>query len=564
MCGIAGYVGTQEASVALLRILRGLEYRGYDSEGVAIVSDKLRCFRTIGTFTTDQERELPPGKVGIGHTRWATHGSVNLANTHPHTDCSGKIAVVHNGIIDNYKMLKDKLEGNGHQFRSDTDTEVVAHLLETLPLREVVKYLVGTFALLVMREDSKTIEIARRDSPLIISKTEYGLEIASDRNALQSEWCYEVKDGEVLEIDVSSELPFTRFPVLYSFSNKLNENHYMLKEIKEQPEVLGRCAGIDPKPIIEAAEEIKQAHQVVFTASGTSRYASLIGRYIISRDTERLGETVVSSEFQYLAKTLRRGTVLVAISQSGETADVIHGVKLAKERGVFVIAIVNREGSMLTKLADINIVTLCGPEIGVAATKSFLGQLAIFYLIHGQLASKYQYSKNRLLELADSVQETVEMNYKLVQDIAHETRDQRDMYYIGRGINFAVSGESALKMKEVSYVHAEGMSAGELKHGTLSLISEGTPVFGICPDDYTREDTLRNLQEVRARKGLVIGISDKNDDVFDKWIRVPMVPELLYPAVCVVPTQLLAYWAAVERGLNADRPRALAKSVTVR
>lgn len=569
MCGIVGYVGTGQAAPVIVDTLRKLEYRGYDSVGIATTlgkpQNKIVYSKRVGTMGNGDGFALLEGCVGVGHTRWATHGGATITNAHPHFDCKEQIAVVHNGTIDNYRELKTQLESEGHVFRSETDTEVIPHLLENMSLADVCKLLEGTFALVVMRSGERHLDIVCRDCPLIVAKVADGFVIASDENAVSSRDVYIVPDGEIMSINLDTKLSFTHKDKLIVSVDKGNYDHFMLKEIEEQPEMLERIAEeADMKLIEQASYDISRAHQVVFTASGTSRYAALIGRYMFSRFTDRLGEVVASSEFPYFANTLRRGTVVVAISQSGETADVIFGVRKAKKQGSYVIALTNRPRSLLARLADVVIPTLCGAEIGVAASKSFTGQLATCYLLRGAMSGHMDKVREYLGFISRSIKTVIDDNTTAIQDLAHLVSIRENFYYLGRGINFAVTGEASLKLKEISYIHAEGLAAGELKHGTLALVSDKTPVCGICPNDYTYKETLLNLIEAKARGADIIGISDKRDDVFGWWIPIPEVDELYYPIVCVVPTQMLAYYTAVARGLSPDRPRNLAKSVTVR
>jgi len=568
MCGIIGYTGNTVPVNMLVEKLNLLLYRGYDSCGIAFIDPgthhgAITVTRTVGTPNQLKTEPQQGTQTGIGHTRWATHGAVTRENAHPHISCLGDIAVVHNGTIDNYQEIQEKLKREGHQIRSETDTELIAHLLENNSLEEVTAIVKGTYALLVLRAGSDSIQAVRKDCPLVITCTETGVYIASDENALPEGGRYIPEDNKILEISPDFKAPSGNQRAPARRAEKGEYEHFMLKEIMEQPKTLMESVYLDMGVVERAARDILHSHQVVFTASGTSRYAAIIGRFIFSHTMERLGDAIAASEFHYFAPTLRRGTVVVAVSQSGETADVIHGLKTAKEKGAYIIAITNNPNSQLGRIADITIAMKCGPEIGVAASKTFTSQLAVFYLLHGAMIGKIQETQIEIERAATAITEVLQENKKRIIDLARLIRNQHDFYYLGRGINFAVAGESALKMKEVSYIHAEGLAAGELKHGTLALVGEGIPVCGICPNDYAYQETILNLQEVKARKGMVIGISDKRNPVFDHYIKIPSVPDLYYPLVCIVPTQLLAYRVAVERGLNPDFPRNLAKSVTV-
>lgn len=589
MCGIVGYIGTRESYRVLLPALKKLEYRGYDSAGIATVAQgKLYLRKKTGTIEENDIGFSLPGTTGIGHTRWATHGGVTEANAHPHVSCNHDIAVVHNGTIDNYRELKKDLEAHGHVFRSDTDTEVIVHLIEQeMPggLESAVlvaaSRLRGSFAFLAMHCLFPDMLVAvRNDCPLLVGIGDGECVVASDVQAFDTKTqrvveclpnkIYVVRRSGVRHRSPSGSLwpyeddPGMTFDSVRTTSNKEGYNHFMLKEIMEQPSAIRSSINVDPDALKQAAADIQHSHQVVFTASGTSRYAAIVGRFIFSRTMERLGDAIASSEFHYFAGSLRRGTVVVAVSQSGETADVLHGINLAKQHGAYIVAITNNPNSQLGRISDVVVSTACGPEIGVAASKTFTGQLSVFYQLYGAMTGRLTEVQEEIRSAASVVDTVLRDNRDKIMGLAHEIKDSHDFYYLGRGINFAIAGESALKMKEISYVHAEGLSAGELKHGTLSLIDNGVPVCGICPDDFAYGETVLNLQEVKARGGLVIGVSDRYSDVFDRWISLPRLQPIYYPMVCVVPTQLLAYYLAVERNLNPDKPRNLAKSVTVR
>jgi glucosamine--fructose-6-phosphate aminotransferase (isomerizing) len=565
MCGIVGYVGKDDAAKRIAAGLERLTYRGYDSCGIAVLTGRTVVMeRVVGPVEGLPIGSLLGAGMGIGHTRWATHGAVTVANSHPHLDCLGKIAVVHNGTIENYEELKRELEEQGHSFRSETDTEVVAHLLESLSIWGALPKLKGSYALLVLRAKTQKLIAACYRCPLIITKLDDGGVVLSSSPVVSGEQ-YVMRDGEVLEIDgegVVSPAVETRMCVVPDMLR--NQQNCMLDEIREQPDVLDRVARTDGDLLRSTAIDLLRSEQVVFTASGTSRFAALVGRYLISRGTGRLWEVVTSSEFPYFADSLRRGMTVVAVSQSGETADIVEGARAAKEAGAGVVAITNYPGSMLGRLCDRVLDIQCGPEYGVAATKTFTGELALFYLLAGAIRGELDKVRGELGALALKVGQMLKDSEESVKRIAAMTKSKNDFYYLGRGINFAVAGEAALKMKEVSYIHAEGMAAGELKHGTLALVEEGTLVCGLCPGDRTYEDMMLNLREVKARKGVVIGISDRPGLVYDSWVPVPEVPEIYYPVVCAVAAQMIAYWAAVERGINPARPRNLAKAVVVR
>lgn len=340
--------------------------------------------------------------------------------------------------------------------------------------------------------------------------------------------------------------------------------HFMIKEILEQPEAILRALNQDDKDLLEAAFEILRAKHVVFSACGTSRYAAIIGRYLFSKIARKFSEVIMASEFQYFSDSIDENTVVIAVSQSGETADVLEGVERAKKKGAKIIAITNVRGSTLSRLADKVFYINCGPEICVAATKSFTAQLAVMYLLAYALINKVDEGRKKLIEIAEKIRETIDQNHELIKKVARQIKDKDDAYFIARGIDFAIACEGALKLKELSYIHAEGMPAGELKHGTLSLIEDGIPVITICPNDYTHYETLTNALEAKSRGAFIIGVSDKHNEIFDVHLKIPDVEEIFYPIVTIVPIQLLAYYTSVYRGLNPDKPRHLAKSVVVK
>ncbi len=590
MCGIVGTVGDREAAPIILSALKKLEYRGYDSAGIATsVNGHLDIRKGVGKLAeVEQACQLSDlhGIAGIGHVRWATHGRVSAENAHPHFDCHRRIAVVHNGIIENYQELRAYL-GSRHTFTSETDTEVIAHLVEEAMANgasleeavfEITRKLKGSYALLVICcNEPRMIVGARRDSPLVIGVGEKGNFVASDILCFLNETnrVIFVEDDETVVLTTKEVHLFDqehreiqRETVLadcqWEEATKQGHDFFMLKEILEQPQVIRQSVMQDKKLIMDMAMDILRAKQIVFTACGTSRYAALIGRYAFSKLAGKFSDVVMASEFQYFSDSVDKNTLVIAVSQSGETADVIQGVKKAKESGAKVFSLVNVQGSTLTRMSDRVVYLHCGPEIGVAATKSFVSQLAIFYLLAFAMVNRLDEGIGELMPLSYLVEENLSHNGSRIADLATGLKQKRDFYYIGRGINFAIAGEGALKLKEIAYVHAEGMPAGELKHGTLALIEKGTPVVAICPSDYTFYETLSNVEETRARGAFVIGVSDRQGQTFDEWIKVPAVEEIFYPLVIIAPLQLLAYYSAIARGLDPDKPRNLAKSVTVK
>ncbi len=594
MCGIVGFLSNsrEKGKVApvIVDCLKTLEYRGYDSAGMATIENgSIWCRKGVGMVAAVNglyHLEDLPGSIGIGHVRWATHGGVTAQNAHPHVDCKSEIALVHNGIIDNYQNLRRQLEGR-HHFASETDTEVICHLMEDSlekgaslqgALLSAIARLEGSYALAVIsnREPDKIVA-TKNESPLVVGMGEQGYFVASDIISLlgRVDRFIPLDDGEtavvtrkgVTILDGSGkEVEKSPQPVTWKWlAPSLNGyNHYMIKEIFEEPDAIETALRQDDSLIMELALEVLRAKQVVIIACGTSRHAALIGRYLFSNLAKKFCEVVMGSEFEYFANSIDSNTVVIAISQSGETADVIAGVKMAKARGARIISMVNVPGSTLTRMSDGVLYLNCGPEICVAATKSFISQLVLFYQLTFAMLNQLEQGRQRLHEISRLIRENLSTNGDKVKKLGRDMVDSRDFYFLARGINFATALEGALKLKEISYIHAEGMPAGELKHGTLALMEKGTRVLTICPNDYTYNDTLSNAMETKARGAFIIGLSDRNNEIFDEWIHLPRVDEIFYPLVSVVPLQLLAYYAAVARGKDPDRPRNLAKSVTVK
>jgi glucosamine--fructose-6-phosphate aminotransferase (isomerizing) len=591
MCGIIGYCGRETAAPIVFQGLKRVEYRGYDSAGIATLSDgNLLMKKGVGKLDEVNSHEgldAIPGSIGIGHTRWATHGGVTTANAHPHCDCSGEVAVIHNGIIDNYQELRDQLISNGHRFASETDTEIIPHLIEDEMKRgnslkeavlAVAPKLEGSYAFLAIssREPDKIVGI-RKGSPLAVGVSDSALFAASDALAFP-DYVHELMpldDHEMIVLTQHGAELFDaagnrlqrdkrRLTLKWGEATKQGYRFFMLKEIMEQPQVVEDAADQDKELFTDIALDILRAGQVIITACGTSRYAALVGRYLFSKVGRKFCDVVMGSEFHYFADSVDKDTVVLAVSQSGETADVIEGVKVAKAAGAKIVSIVNRPMSLLADLSSRVIYLNCGPELCVAATKSFLSQLAVFYLLSFAMVNSFDEAVTNLKRISSEVAKAIDWNNDKLERLSHELKTKNDFYYIARGINFAIASEGALKLKEISYIHAEGMPAGELKHGTLALIEPGTPVAAICPDDYTYLETLSNAMEAKARGAYIIAISDKNNEIYDFWIKIPKVDELLYPLITVIPLQLLAYHLAVSRGYDPDRPRNLAKSVTVK
>ncbi len=590
MCGIIGFLGNERVAPVMLDCLKTLEYRGYDSAGMATVDNgNIWCRKGVGAVkAVNKEHRLDelPGNVGIGHVRWATHGRVSDGNAHPHLDCKSEIALVHNGIIDNYQSLRRLLKSR-HRFTSETDTEVVCHLMEDYmadgaslqgALLGAISQLEGSYALVaISSKEPDKIVVAKKESPLVVGMGAQGYFVASDIVSLlgRAERVIPLDDGEVAVVSRSGIAVLDgegqevkkqpeQIACEWEIPSRNGHDHYMLKEIFEEPDAIETALRQDDGLLLELALEILRGKQVVITASGTSRHAALIGRYLFSDLAGKLCEVVMGSEFEYFANSIDKSTVVIAISQSGETADVIAGVKIAKANGARIISMVNVPGSTLTRMSDKVIYLNCGPELCVAATKSFMAQLVLFYLLTFAMLNKLDHGRRCLRKISSQIRKNLNTNGEKVVKLGREIKDKPDFYFLARGINFAIALEGALKLKEISYIHAEGMPAGELKHGTLALMEKGTPVLAICPNDHTYYDTLSNAMETKSRGAFIIGLSDKNNEIFDEWIKLPKVEEIFYPLVSVVPLQLLAYYAALSRGKDPDRPRNLAKSVTVK
>lgn len=592
MCGIIGYCGKQPAASLVFRALKLLEYRGYDSAGMAAIHDgQLLIKKDAGKIDEVNQKhnlEALPGSIAIAHTRWATHGGVTQANAHPHSDCNNRVAVVHNGIIENYQELRQELISKGHCFSSETDSEVIPHLIEEElkngcsslehAVLAIAPQLEGSYAFVAfsLEEPGKLVG-TRKNNPLIVGIGDQGYYISSDAMAFSKDAhrLITLEDTEVVVL-TSDKMEFfdavgnkltkqvSELDRGWADAGKNSYPFFMLKEIMEQPQALEKTIKQDERKFTKVALDILRAKQVIITACGTSRYAALVGRYLFSKVGRMFSDVVMASEFGYFADSVDKNTVVIAVSQSGETADVIEGVKAAKVAGAEIVSIVNRPNSMLANLSHHVIRLNCGSEVGVAATKTFLCQLAVFYLLSFSMVNSFDEAQNKLNTVCSKVSEALRENSDKLIELSQRLKARDDFYYIGRGINFSIATEGALKLKEISYIHAEGMPAGELKHGTLALIEENTPVVVICPADYTYAETLSNAMEAKSRGAYIIGVSDKESDIFDFWVKVPQVDELLYPMVTVVPLQLLAYHLAIARGCDPDKPRNLAKSVTVK
>ncbi len=588
MCGIVGCVSDEPVAGLLLDGLRRVEYRGYDSAGMATISDgRLGVRKGAGRIAAIEEKRKMSalhGNIGMAHTRWATHGGVTDANAHPQTSCGEKVAVIHNGIIENYLELKKQLLAGGHRFKSQTDTEVIAHLVEqeyartSDPTKAVIaatRKLSGQYAIVVMFQDRDDLLIgARKDAPLVIGLGKGKNFIASDVLAFieHTDRTIFLDNLEVVRITKDKVKIFgqngeerrrqpTQVAWELSEASKLDYAHYTLKEINEQPKTVVSAAMQDRAKLDAFATAIRKAKSIFITAAGTSYHTGLLMSFRLRSEAGIRSEVILAGEFREHAAFVGKGSLVLAFSQSGETADVLSAVKEAKKRGARVVSIVNAAGSSLARESDLFLLLNCGPEVGVAATKSFTSQVMVANLVVDALLGKKRLDGTE--ELSKALEETLKTEDQIAK-IASLYKNKPDFYFVAKGFHYPVALEGALKLKELSYIHAEGMPASELKHGTLALIEKGTPVVVINPMGDSHADTLSNAEELKARGAVVIGISDRMDPVYTHFVRVPRVQEKYMPVVESVPLQLLAYHAAVAKKNDPDYPRNLAKSVTVR
>ena len=588
MCGIIGCVAEEPVAGILLEGLRRVEYRGYDSAGMATISGgRLGVKKGAGRVSEIEGRHRMSsmlGSTGMAHTRWATHGGVTDENAHPHASCRDTVAVVHNGIIENYIPLKKALQAKGHRFKSETDTEVISHIVEDEykrlrdPLKATlaaVKKLKGQYAIVVMFQDRPDVMTgARKDAPLIVGVGKGMTFLASDVLAfightdrtifLDNYEAVEITEGSVRIVGPDGKR-VKREPnqVAWELSDvsKSDYAHYTLKDINEQPRTVVSAAAQDPEKVEEFAQAIRKAKSLYITASGTSYHAGLLMKFRLNKEAKLRADVVVAGELKEHTEFLGKGSVVVALSQSGETADVMEAVKEAKKRGAKVYSIVNAAGSTLARESDGVLLLNCGPEVGVAATKSFTAQVVVANLVVDAVLGRKQ--SEGLAELSDAVAQALKCEGQ-VQALVRQYADRPDFYFVARGYESPVALEGALKLKELSYIHAEGMPASELKHGTLALIEMGTPVVVINPSGPVHAESLSNAEELKARGADVIGISDEKDEVYRHYIHVPRVQPKFAPIVEAIPLQLLAYHMSVARRNDPDYPRNLAKSVTVK
>jgi glucosamine--fructose-6-phosphate aminotransferase (isomerizing) len=605
MCGIVGYIGNKEALPVLLDGLKQLEYRGYDSAGVAVLSKgKVRIAKRSGKIKdligmTENKPELNKANLGIGHSRWATHGAPTNINAHPHQDCLGNITLVHNGIIENFSAIKEKLMAEGHKFKSETDTEVMAHLIEEYykgDLKDAVlkalKELKGSFALgIISSNEPEKLVCARRESPLIIGLGRDENFIASDVPAIlkYTKKVIYLDDGEIGILTKDSVRVFDlsgaekkkdidTIKWTLESSQKSGFPHFMMKEIHEQPKVLKQLISSrmkdDSEITLEGLDSLKAISNIIILACGTAYHAGLVGKYILEKFTNIPAWVDLSSEFRYRSPIVNKNTLVIAISQSGETADTLAAVKEAKAKGAKILSICNVVGSSLVRASDIVLYTYAGPEIGVASTKAYTAQLAVLYLLSLYIGSRlgilkgeeYTWMVKEFKEIPSIIEKILGAKNKILS-IASRHLNFGSFLYLGRNVNFPTALEGALKLKEISYIPAEGYAAGEMKHGPIALIDEYRAVVCIAPDSGIYEKMVSNIQEICARKGKVIVIATEGDEHIKKFtkdvIYIPKIDETFSPIVSVVPLQLLAYYIAVKRGCDVDQPRNLAKSVTV-
>ena len=625
MCGIVAYVGRKICQPVLIEGLKRLEYRGYDSAGVAVIDGdgKIAVRRAVGrisvleTKITDVD-PLPAAKLGMAHTRWATHGAPTELNAHPHVDNKNQIALVHNGIIENYSVLKKFLESVGHTFTSQTDTEVLAvlvgHVYDELKAKGETKLkpgqsllakavqnalleVTGTYGIAVLcKDEPDTLVVARKGSPLIIGVGDNEFVVASDAAAIVEHTAQVIylNDNEMAVLRPDGNLRTTTIddveitPALQQLESKLEEyelgeyEHYMLKEIFEQPQAIanslrGRCDQREGRIVLGGvanfARDLAKARRFIMTGQGTAWHAGLVADYLFEDLAKVVTEATYASEFRYRNPLVEEGTVLLAISQSGETADTLAALREAKDKGALALGIVNVVGSTIARETDAGIYLHAGPEIGVASTKAFTCQLATLTMLAIYIGRRRFLGQPQCEELItgltripDQMRQVLKQN-NAVRDIAAKFCERENWLFLGRGYHYPIALEGALKLKEISYIHAEGMPAAEMKHGPIALISDGMPVVFIATKGHQYEKVISNIEEVRARGGVIIAVATEGDENIKRYsdhvVYIPDAPEALQPLLSVVPLQLLAYHAAVLRGCNVDKPRNLAKSVTV-
>ncbi|MEK7568107.1 MAG: glutamine--fructose-6-phosphate transaminase (isomerizing) [Patescibacteria group bacterium] len=608
MCGIVGYIGKEKSLPILINGLKALEYRGYDSAGIAALSNnEIKVKKSVGQVKVLEEvlkNDIDlVSHLGIGHTRWATHGIPNEANAHPHSDCAGQIFVVHNGIIENYKELKEYLQNRGHGFRSDTDTEIVPHLIEDFlksnkdfntALLDALKMIKGAYAFAII--DSKnpnTLYAVKFSSPLVIGVGNGENFLASDPSALvgKTKNVIYLRDGEIAEITPNNinvtnlekqKTPpeIVRLEWDLEQAQKGNYPHFMIKEIFEGPEIVlsalrGRLKSeknlVKLGGLEQIKEKLKDTKRLLILACGTSYYAGLIGEYLFEEIAEIPTEVHFASEFRYRDEPFEKGTIAIAISQSGETADTLAAIRKAKERGLLTLGIVNTVGSTIARETDAGVYNHAGPEIGVASTKAFISQMTILTLMAVYMSKSNGHSPNHALlqelkKIPEKIKSILDKSSEL-EKLAEKYKNCENFLFLGRRYNYPVALEGALKLKEISYIHAEGYGAGEMKHGPIAMISEKFPTMAIVPQNSVSEKMSSNLEEIKARKGPIFAIATEGDkgivSLVNDTFFVPKTIEPLEPLLTIVPLQLFAYYIGTKRGFDVDKPRNLAKSVTV-
>ncbi len=590
MCGIFGYVGKRtDAGSIVIEGLKNLEYRGYDSWGVSWKSgNELMLRKDIGKISHLDPKDFgSPSSLAIAHTRWATHGGVTELNAHPHLSCDGTISVIHNGIVENYQELKEELIACGHRFLSETDTEIVAHLVEEemkttkdfgAAFRNACLRCKGRNGFLALHTESQTLVAARTGSPLIVGVGDDGYYIASDTPAFlkYTRTVQYLDDGEMVvtdgngilfyDIETGEERQKREIEITWKpeQADKGDFAHFMLKEIMEQKESVARAVNQDEKAIETVAQAIRDAKGTFLVGCGTAGKACMAAEYFFSVVSEKHVNYAPASEFKVFHHFLKPESLLIVISQSGETADVLEAMRVAKSKGSKVLAIVNVQGSTIARAADYTLQINAGPERAVASTKALTGQLAVLLLIAYALAGKLQEGKKLLLETASMINDMLNPRYvDRLRELAEQIKRKEDLYIIGKSWNYPMAMESAIKIQEVSYIHAEGFAGGELKHGPIALIEEGTPCIALMGKDEMQMDMVSNAMQLKSRGGFVIGVAPDRNDVFDEWIRVPDAGSA-QAIVNIIPIQVLAYFLAVQRGKDPDMPRNLAKSVTVK
>jgi glucosamine--fructose-6-phosphate aminotransferase (isomerizing) len=610
MCGIVGYTGPKEAYPIIIKGLKRLEYRGYDSTGVALQNGSLKVYKKKGKVADLEDAivgENLHGHTGIGHTRWATHGEPSDVNAHPHQSSSGKLAMIHNGIIENYTQLKQELINKGYKFKSETDTEVLLNFIEEIKknnhcgleeaVRVALKRVTGAYVILLLDADEpETIIAARKGSPLVIGIGKGEHFLGSDASPML-EYTKEVvyvndyelaivKPDELILKNLGNEkiTPYVqKLDIELAAIEKSGYDHFMLKEIFEQPQTIYDClrgrldttgGTITMSGIQQYADQIMNANRIVMIACGTSWHAGLVAEYIFEELCRINVEVEYASEFRYRNPVINTGDVIIAISQSGETADTLVAIENAKEQGAIILGVVNVVGSSIARASHGGAYTHAGPEIGVASTKAFTAQLAVLTMIALKIAhekgtidnERYMHLLNELSEIPEKVAWVLKSKDK-IKKLAEKYKDARDFLYLGRGYNFPVALEGALKLKEISYIHAEGYPAAEMKHGPIALVDEQLPVVVVATKDAYHHKVVSNIQEIKARKGKVIAVISEGDSstaaICDDVMIVPEADEIVAPMLSVVPLQLLAYYIGVAKGYDVDKPRNLAKSVTV-